>query len=88
MACATLQRVIIYPNYLNSTKTVAEGRRIPKDKGKGFVDIQLSILQCSMGFPCSLQQPTAYGNAGLMHQGSDASCCAGGKCHIAAQPNM
>ena len=28
-----LQRIIIYPNYIDSKKTVAEGRRIPKDKG-------------------------------------------------------
>lgn len=27
------QRLIIYPDYLNAAKTVAEGRRIPKDKG-------------------------------------------------------
>lgn len=26
------QRVIVYPNYINSKKTVAEGRRIPKPK--------------------------------------------------------
>ena len=31
-----LQRIIIYPNYVDSKKTVAEGRRIPKDKGKPF----------------------------------------------------
>jgi len=31
----TLQRVILYPNYINAKKTIAEGRRIPKDKGKG-----------------------------------------------------
>lgn len=28
------QRVIVYPNYIDSKKTVAEGRRIPRDKGK------------------------------------------------------
>ena len=28
-----LQRVIIYPHYLMASKTVSEGRRIPKDKG-------------------------------------------------------
>lgn len=32
-ACA-LQRIILYPNYINSLKTMAKGRRIPKDKGK------------------------------------------------------
>ena len=32
-ACA-LQRAILYPNYINSLKTMAKGRRIPKDKGK------------------------------------------------------
>lgn len=30
----SVQRVIIYPNYIDSKKTVAEGRRIPKDKGE------------------------------------------------------
>ncbi|KAA6429867.1 MAG: signal recognition particle 19 kDa -like [Trebouxia sp. A1-2] len=28
------KRVILYPNYINAKKTIAEGRRIPKDKGK------------------------------------------------------
>ena len=32
------QRVIIYPPYLNSKKTVAEGRRIPLDKGATMLD--------------------------------------------------
>ena len=31
---SALQRVILYPNYINSLKTMAKGRRIPKDKGK------------------------------------------------------
>lgn len=38
-----LQRVIIYPNYLNIKKTVAEGRRIPKDKGQLFIHSASSI---------------------------------------------
>ena len=29
------QRVIVYPHYISAQKTVAEGRRIPKDKGEG-----------------------------------------------------
>lgn len=29
----SLQRVIIYPNYIDSRKTVAQGRRIPKELG-------------------------------------------------------
>lgn len=29
-----LQRVIIYPNYLDNRKTVAQGRRIPKELGE------------------------------------------------------
>ena len=29
-----LQRVIVYPNYLDNRKTVAQGRRIPKELGK------------------------------------------------------
>ena len=28
-----VQRVIIYPNYLDNRKTVAQGRRIPKELG-------------------------------------------------------
>lgn len=28
-----LQRIIVYPDYINAVKTVAQGRRIPKDKG-------------------------------------------------------
>ena len=36
-AIFNLQRIIIYPNYIDSKKTVAEGRRIPKDKGDAFV---------------------------------------------------
>ena len=28
------QRVVIYPCYINSKKTIAEGRRIPVEKGK------------------------------------------------------
>jgi hypothetical protein len=32
-----LQRVIVYPNYMNSKKTVAEGRRIPANLGEFFL---------------------------------------------------
>lgn len=35
LSLISLQRVIIYPNYLDNRKTVAEGRRIPKELGKG-----------------------------------------------------
>lgn len=38
------QRVIIYPNYLNAKKTVAEGRRIPADKGAGACEESGSLL--------------------------------------------
>jgi len=31
---ADSQRVIIYPNYIDSKKKVSEGRRIPLDKGE------------------------------------------------------
>lgn len=28
-----VQRIIIYPDYINAVKTVAQGRRIPKELG-------------------------------------------------------
>ena len=37
------QRVILYPNYIDGKKTVAEGRRIPKTKGVGLFLISAEI---------------------------------------------
>ena len=31
-----VQRVVIYPHYINAVKTVSEGRRIPKQQGEDF----------------------------------------------------
>ncbi|PNH08465.1 Signal recognition particle protein, partial [Tetrabaena socialis] len=36
----TDKRIVVYPQYIDVEKTVAEGRRLPKDKacGEPFVD--------------------------------------------------
>lgn len=41
--CLPLQRVIVYPDYINAVKTVAEGRRVAKDKGRRTVDCGIDI---------------------------------------------
>jgi hypothetical protein len=61
--------VIIYPDYINAAKTVAQGRRIPTDKGKGvtahallapFATPPLAALQ---GATLSPLLPTAHAHA-------------------------
>lgn len=51
------KRVIVYPNYLNSTKTVAEGRRIPKDKACSNPQLMEMLDSCTKGLmlPAALE---------------------------------
>lgn len=41
-----VQRIIVYPNYIDSTKTVAEGRCIPKDLGECRSQASLQAVSC------------------------------------------
>ncbi|WIA31198.1 hypothetical protein OEZ86_001198 [Tetradesmus obliquus] len=46
---STDTRVIIYPDYLNSAKTVAQGRRIPADKAVDWPTIEQMFDACEKG---------------------------------------
>lgn len=91
---ANLQRICIYPCYLNANKTVAEGRKVPKGKGarRGGAAAPPGCLCCpgpaalipgwgcdSAGLiPCRLRQPRCHRDLGLHCARSEAACGGGG----------
>ncbi|KAF6264215.1 signal recognition particle, SRP19 subunit [Scenedesmus sp. NREL 46B-D3] len=53
---STDKRVVIYPDYLNSAKTVAQGRRIPADKAIDWPTIEEMVDACEKGLHLTVDQ--------------------------------
>lgn len=49
------KRVILYPNYINAKKTIAEGRRIPKDKACENPNVVEMVDCCTKGLKLPAQ---------------------------------
>lgn len=78
LLCANLQRVILYPNYINAGKTIAEGRRISKEKGAYSTWPKADNISIQSVYPCKLTCIVWYAACEKPNAGEIFDCCTKG----------